>query len=90
MLSLQMLQLKCLTKIKKQKKEWFTVQELVKIDVGQSIEWVPTAKGHNVEMLAGPDGYDLTKKTKLNETVTITFTNLEFTYTNAHLMPLWV
>ena len=37
-------------------------QELVKIEAGQSIEWVPTDKGHNVEMLAGPDGYELPKK----------------------------
>ena len=49
-------------------------QELVKIDAGQSIEWVPTDKGHNVEMLAGPSGYDLPKKTKLNKPVNMTFT----------------
>ena len=49
-------------------------QELVKIDTGQSVEWVPTAKGHNVEMLAGPDGFELPKKTKLNDPVNIKFT----------------
>ena len=63
-----------LNKNKETKKRMVYSQELVKIDAGQSIEWVPTAKGHNVEMLAGPDGYDLPKKTKLNETVNMTFT----------------
>ena len=48
-------------------------QELVKIEAGQSIEWVPINKGHNVEMLAGPDGYELPKKTKLNQPVNMTF-----------------
>ena len=50
-----------LNKNKETKKRMVYSQELVKIDAGQSIEWVPTAKGHNVEMLAGPDGYDLPK-----------------------------
>ena len=63
-----------LNKNKETKKRMVYSQELVKIDAGQSIEWVPTAKGHNVEMLAGPDGYELPKKTKLNDPVTIKFT----------------
>ena len=48
-------------------------QELVKIDVGQSIEWVPTAKGHNVEMLAGPEGYELPKKIKIKRRCDLNF-----------------
>ena len=63
-----------LNKNKETKKRMVYSQELVKIDAGQSIEWLPTAKGHNVEMLAGPSGYDLPKKTKLNEPVNMTFT----------------
>ena len=62
-----------LNKNKETKKRMVYSQELVKIDAGQSIEWVPTDKGHNVEMLAGPDGYDLPKKTKLNKPVNMTF-----------------
>ena len=62
-----------LNKNKETKKRMVYSQELVKIDVGQSIEWVPTAKGHNVEMLAGPEGYELPKKSKLNDAVTLTF-----------------
>ena len=51
-----------LNKNKETKKRMVYSQELVKIDAGQSIEWVPTDKGHNVEMFAGPDGYELPKK----------------------------
>ena len=47
--------------------------EVAKIDAGQSIEWVAKDKGHNVEMIKGPDGAELPKKSKLNENVTITF-----------------
>ena len=63
-----------LNKNKETKKRMVYSQELVKIDTGQSVEWVPTAKGHNVEMLAGPDGFELPKKTKLNDPVNIKFT----------------
>lgn len=62
-----------LNKNKETKQRMVYSQELIKIDVGKSIEWVPTAKGHNVEMLIGPEGYELPKKTKLNDPVTITF-----------------
>ena len=34
---------------------------------------MPTAKAHNVEMLVGPEGYELPKKSKLSEPVTLTF-----------------
>ena len=47
--------------------------ELAKVDAGQSIEWVAKDKGHNVEMIQGPDGATLPKKSKLSENVTITF-----------------
>ena len=32
------------------------------------------SKGHNVEMLAGPDGFELPAKTKLNDAVNMKFT----------------
>ena len=63
-----------LNKNKETKKRMVYSQELVKIDAGQSVEWVPTAKGHNVEMLAGPDGFELPAKTKLNDAVNMKFT----------------
>ncbi len=65
--------IKMLNKNKETKKRMVYSQELVKIDAGKSIEWVATDKGHNVEMLAGPDGYELPKKTKLGDNVTIKF-----------------
>lgn len=48
-------------------------EELAKVDVGETITWVPTDKGHNVEMIAGPDGADLPKKSKNGKEVSMTF-----------------
>ena len=47
--------------------------ELAKIDARKSIKWVAKDKGHNVEMIKGPDGAALPKKSKLSEDVTIKF-----------------
>ena len=41
--------------------------------VGDTITWVPTSKGHNVEFIAGPEGWDIPKKSKNNKEVSITF-----------------
>ncbi len=65
--------IKMLNKNKETKKRMVYSQELVKIDAGQTIKWEATDKGHNVEMLVGPDGYDLPKKTKLGDDVSIKF-----------------
>ena len=48
-------------------------QDIAKIDPGDTIKWLPTNKGHNVEFIGGPDGYDLPKKSGLNKEVSITF-----------------
>ena len=48
-------------------------EDITRIDVGDTITWVPTSKGHNVEFIAGPDGWDAPKKSKLNKEVEITF-----------------
>lgn len=48
-------------------------KELVYINTGETITWVPTSKGHNVEMIAGPDGATLPKKSKNGKEVSITF-----------------
>ena len=48
-------------------------QEIVTIEAGQSVEWLATDKGHNVEIIAGPEGYELPKKSKLSKDVTLTF-----------------
>ena len=48
-------------------------EDIATIDVGDTITWVPTSKGHNVHFIAGPDGWDLPKKSKNNKEVSITF-----------------
>ena len=48
-------------------------QDITTIDVGDTVTWVPTSKGHNVEFIAGPDGWDAPKKSKNNKEVSITF-----------------
>jgi len=48
-------------------------EDITRIDVGDTITWVPTSKGHNVEFIAGPDGWKAPKKSKLSKEVAITF-----------------
>ena len=48
-------------------------EDITRIDAGDTITWVPTSKGHNVEFIAGPDGWKAPKKSKLSKEVTITF-----------------
>ena len=47
--------------------------DIARIDVGDTITWLPKSKGHNVEFIAGPDGWDIPKKSKNNKEVAITF-----------------
>ena len=42
-------------------------QDIATIDVGDTITWLPTQKGHNVELIAGPDGWEAPKKSKLGK-----------------------
>ena len=48
-------------------------EDISRIDVGDTITWLPTSKGHNVEFIAGPDGWDAPRKSKLSKEVAITF-----------------
>jgi pseudoazurin len=48
-------------------------EDITRIDVGDTITWLPTSKGHNVEFIAGPDGWDAPRKSKLSKEVAITF-----------------
>ena len=48
-------------------------EDITRIDVGDTITWVPTSKGHNVEFIAGPDGWKAPRKSKLNKEVEIAF-----------------
>ena len=42
-------------------------EDISRINVGDTITWLPTTKGHNVEFLAGPDGWEIPKKSKMNK-----------------------
>ena len=46
-------------------------EESARIDVGDTITWLPTSKGHNVEMVASPNS--LKFKSKNNKEASITF-----------------
>ena len=46
-------------------------EEIARIDVGDTITWVPTNKGHNIEMVASPNNMKL--RSKNNKEVQITF-----------------
>ena len=37
-------------------------EEIAKIEVGDTITWLPTAKGHNVEIVASPNGMKFRSK----------------------------
>ena len=62
-----------LNKRKSDNKTMVYSEDISRIDVGDTITWVPTTKGHNVHFLAGPDGWDIPKKSKFNKEVSITF-----------------
>tara|TARA_B100000965_G_scaffold333096_1_gene297836 strand:- start:256 stop:678 length:423 start_codon:yes stop_codon:yes gene_type:complete len=47
--------------------------EVAKIDVGDTIEWLPKNEGHNVEFLGGPDFDSLPEKSDLNAFYSVTF-----------------
>ena len=48
-------------------------QEIVEIGVGQIVKWIPTSKGHNVEIVAAPEGFEIQKKSKNSKEVEIQF-----------------
>jgi pseudoazurin len=48
-------------------------QDIASIDVGDTITWLPTQKGHNVEFIAGPEGWEAPKKSKLSKEYSYTF-----------------
>ena len=46
-------------------------QEITMIDSGDTVTWVPSSKGHNVEIIASPN--DMKFKSKNSKEATITF-----------------
>ena len=49
-------------------------EELVRVDAGDVVKWLPTSKGHNVEIVAAPEGFEIPKKSKNGKEVSIEFT----------------
>ena len=47
--------------------------DIARIDIGDTITWEPTTKGHNVEFKVGPDGWKVPKKSPFNRVVEMTF-----------------
>ncbi len=48
-------------------------EDVARVNVGDTVTWVPTSKGHNVEIVAAPEGFNIPKKSKNNKEVSITF-----------------
>ena len=48
-------------------------EELVHVELGDTVKWLPASKGHNVEIVAAPEGYEIPKKSKFNKEVTLGF-----------------
>ena len=48
-------------------------EDISRVNVGDTITWIPTSKGHNVHFISGPDGFKLPKKSKLNKEYSFTF-----------------
>ena len=46
-------------------------KEVVKVDVGDTVTWLPTSKGHNVEIISSPN--QMKFKSKNNKEAKITF-----------------
>jgi len=47
--------------------------EVANIGVGDTVEWLPKSKGHNVEFLAGPNMANLPPKSNMNEFHSVLF-----------------
>ena len=57
---------------KRGKEKMLYGQDVVKIDVGQTITWTPDSKGHNVQFVSVPDGV-VKVKSKLSKEFSYTF-----------------
>ena len=47
--------------------------EIIHINIGDSVEWLPTNKGHNVEFIMTPTMVSLPEKSKMNEPYSMIF-----------------
>ena len=57
---------------KRDKEKMLYSDELVRVEVGDTISWVPTSKGHNVQFVSVPEGVEKIKS-KLSKEISYTF-----------------
>ena len=48
-------------------------KEIAEVAVGETITWLSASKGHNVEIVAAPEGFEIPKKSKNSKETSITF-----------------
>ena len=48
-------------------------EDVLRVEVGDTVVWKPKDKGHNVEFIIGPDAVELPKKSRINQEFTYTF-----------------
>ena len=48
-------------------------QDVVNIEAGDTVKWLPKDGGHNVEFVAGPDSFEIPPKSYINREVSIKF-----------------
>ena len=48
-------------------------EDVVHVDVGDTVTWLPATKGHNVEFISVPEGFGIPKKSKLGKEYSMTF-----------------
>ncbi|MEC7830779.1 MAG: plastocyanin/azurin family copper-binding protein [Pseudomonadota bacterium] len=47
--------------------------DVAKIEIGDTVTWIPKDKGHNVEFILGPNAVELPKKSRINKEFSFTF-----------------
>jgi len=47
--------------------------DVARVQVGDTINWTPKDKGHNVEFVLGPNSIELPKKSRINKEFSYTF-----------------
>ena len=48
-------------------------EDVVHVDVGDTVTWLPATKGHNVEFISVPEGFGIPKKSKQGKEHSTTF-----------------
>ena len=74
---------------KRGKEKMLYGQDVVKIDVGQTITWTPDSKGHNVQFVSVPEGVEKVKS-KLSKEFSYTFEQEVSIYMFVHHTLVWV